>query len=226
LTVKSLSRRGRPSTHTSRRGTRGFSTVEVLASSVLSLMTVGTIYVTQQGQLKAYAGQRAYADSQTVTRSVMDLMTRELRLAGYNPTGASPAAHNEAGCVGIARAFLSATSTQVRFQQDLNANGAIDAALGEDVTYDISGTQLRRAVGDNAPTVLVDYAEPSTGLAFRYFNNSNPPVELIPPLAGCQLANIAKVRVTLRANVPHPHHPMRSTAESEIAVRNRALTNF
>jgi type IV pilus assembly protein PilW len=167
FTVKTLSRRAHLRTDGGRRRRRGVSTLEALASSMLSLMTVGTIYVTQQGQLKAYAGQRAYADSQTVTRSVMDLMTRELRLAGYNPTGAAPAAHTEAGCVGIGQAFLTATSTQVRFQQDLNANGAIDAALGEDVTYDILGTQLRRAVGTNQPTVLVDYAEPSTGLAFR-----------------------------------------------------------
>ena len=224
--MKTRSRHAHLRTHGGRRRTRGFSTLEVLASSVLSLMTVGTIYVTQQGQLKAYAGQRAYADSQTVTRSVMDLMTRELRLAGYNPTGAAPTMHTEAGCTSIGRAFLTATSTQVRFQQDLNANGAIDAALGEDVTYDILGTQLRRAVGTNQPTVLVDYAEPSTGLAFRYFNNSNPPVEIMPPLAGCQLANVAKVRVTLRANVPHPHHPMKSTAACEVAVRNRSLTNF
>ena len=218
-TVKTLSRRAT-------RGTRGISTLEVLASSVLSLMTVGTIYVTQQGQTKAYATQRAYADAQVVTRSVMDLMTRDLRLAGYDPTGAAPPLHTEAGCTTIPRAFITATPTQVRFQQDLNGNGAIDAALGEDVTYDISGSQLRRRLGDGAATPLVDYAVPTTGLSFRYFNNSNPPVELVPPLGGCQLANIAKVRITLNASVPNPHHPMKSTAESEIAVRNRSLTNF
>jgi len=208
-------------------GTRGISTVEVLASSVLTLMTIGTIYVTQQGQTKAYAAQRAYADAQTVTRSVMDLMTRELRLAGYNPTDAAALKHTEAGCVGITRAFLTATPTQVRFQQDLNGNGVIDAALGEDVTYDISGSQLRRRQGDGAATPLVDYAVPTTGLSFRYFNGSSPtPVDLVPPLGACQLANIAKVRITLNASVPNPHHPMKSTAESEIAVRNRSLTNF
>jgi hypothetical protein len=227
--VQSLPRRRRHDAHPRRNRMRGISTLEVLASSVLTLMTVGTIFVTQQGQMKAYASQRAYADSQIVTRSVMDLMTRELRLAGYNPTNAPALLHTEAGCTTITRAFVTATPTQVRFRQDLNANGVIDAALGEDVTYSISGTQIRRALGDGAPTVLVDYANAGTGLAFRYFNNGNPPVELVPPLAACPgLANIAKVRITLSATVPNPHLPLLSTAQSEVAVRNRVgvLLNF
>ncbi len=213
---------------------RGFSTVEPLAASWLVLMTMGSVFAVQQAHVKAYAAQGVYADSQTVTRRAIDLAGRELRMAGYNPTNLALGLHGEAGCVGAQKAILAATPTQLRFQQDLNGNGVIGGA-GEDVTYSLSSGHIMRT-DDGAATALVDYV-PSNGLAFQYFNNSNPPVELVPSgsppaLTGCQLANIAKVRITVTANIANPSHnnaastPLVSKAESEIAIRNRSLLNF
>jgi Tfp pilus assembly protein PilW len=162
-----------------------------------------------------------------ITRSVMDLMTRELRMAGFNPTNGALPAHNEVGCNGIRKVIFEATATRLRFKQDLNGNGAIEPLASEDVTYELVGSQVRRALGDNAATPLVDYV-PTNGLTFRYYNNSNPPVELLPtPLAGCNLANVAKVRITVSANLPNQYYgsavPFRSVAASEIAIRSRSV---
>jgi type IV pilus assembly protein PilW len=218
------------------RARGGFSTVETIAATGLVLMTIGSVFSVQQAHLKAFAAQSVYADSQTVTRRSIDLMTRELRMAGYNPTGGAIPLHTDAGCTTIAKAFLTATPSSVRFQQDLDGNGTIGAA-GEDVTYNLTSNQITRTdASTNTTTPIVDNV-PSGGLTFQYFNNSNPPVELVPTgtppaLTGCNLANIAKVRVKVTANLANPFHnnasstPLVSKAESEVAIRNRALINF
>ena len=53
----------------------------------LSLMVVGTIYSFQRVQARAFATESTYSDSQNVTRTTLDLMTRELRMAAYDPSG-------------------------------------------------------------------------------------------------------------------------------------------
>jgi len=220
-------------TSENRRSNRGLSTAELLAGTALSLMTVGTIFTVQQAQLKAFAAQTTYASSQTVTRTVIDLMSREARMAGYNPTSLALVNTNPlSGCPGIPQAITEATTTKLHFLQDLNADGAINLA-GEDVTYELVSGEIRRtdAVGA-AAVVLVDHV-PATGLTFRYFDGSNPPVELVPGGAGasltvCQRAAVAKVRVTVEADLTNPNPkvstPVKSIAESEIAIRNRVAT--
>src|SRR5204863_8200644 len=69
-----------------RKRCRGLSTIDVLAGSGLTLMTMGTVFAFSQAQLKALATQSSYAQSQTVTRTAIDLMTRELRMASLDPT--------------------------------------------------------------------------------------------------------------------------------------------
>jgi hypothetical protein len=217
-----------------RRRNRGISTAEILAATTLSLTTAGTVFTFQEAQLKAMSVQSGYAQSQNVTRTVIDLVSRELRMASYDPTNlALPTSGDPLWCVGAKQGIVEATPTRVRFRQDLNADGAINGP-GEDVTYDLSGTQIRRTDGNTPPLALVDNVAP-TGLAFRYFSASTLPVEFIPAGVPASLTQgqrdcIARVQVTVRANVARPTNvqgrPITSLAGSEIAIRNRSLVNF
>ena len=207
--------------------------MDVLAGGALALMTAGTIFTFSQAQLKSFATQSAYAQSQTVTRTVIDLMTRELRMASLDPTNLALPTSASVTCPGVKQGVVEATPAKIHFQQDLNADGALSGP-GEDVTYDLSGGSIRRTDGTAQPVAIVDFV-PSTGLAFRYFDGSNPPVELIPTgspasLTSAQRDCVAKVRVTVTANVPNPNPriatPITSVAESEVAIRNRSLLNF
>jgi len=69
----------------------------------------------------------------------------------------------------------------------------------------------------------------------QYFDNSNPPIELLPsgtPPALTQAKRdcVAKVRLTVRASVPNPNpqdpDPLEATSQAEVAIRNRSLSNF
>ena len=84
--------------------------------------------------------------------------------------------------------------------------------------------------GAGAPLVLVD-GIPTTGFSLQYYDGSNPPNQLAAgggALTQNQLNCVQKVRVTLRAEIATRHmtQPMRSMAESEVAIRNLSLTNF
>jgi hypothetical protein len=208
------------------------STAEILAATTLSLTTAGTVFTFQEAQLKAMSVQSSYSQSQTVTRNVIDLVSRELRMASFDPTNlALPSSADPLWCVGAKQGIVEATPTRVRFRQDLNANGVIDGP-GEDVAYDLAGTQIRRTDGNAQPLTLVDNVAP-TGLAFRYFSASTLPVEFVPAGVPASLPQgqrdcIARVQVTVRANVARPNdaRPITSLAASEIAIRNRSLVNF
>jgi len=205
---------------------RGFSSMEVLAGLGLTLILLAAVYSFQQAQLKAFSTQQVYSDSQNVTRSVIDLMARELRMACYDPGTAI----NKSGgpCApDVKQGIIEATPTRIRFQQDLNGDNAIGAP-GEDVTYDLSNGSIRRTDGLAEPVVLAS-GVPTGGLSFLYFDNGKPPAQIGPGavLNQCQRDTVGKVRVTIRANLPNPNSriptPIASVAESEVAIRNRSL---
>jgi len=205
---------------------RGFSSMEVLAGLGLTLILLAAVYSFQQAQLKAFSTQQVYSDSQNVTRSVIDLMARELRMACYDPGTAI----NKSGgpCApDVKQGIIEATPTRIRFQQDLNGDNAIGAP-GEDVTYDLSNGTIRRTDGLAEPVVLAS-GVPTGGLSFLYFDNGKPPAQIGPGavLNQCQRDTVGKVRVTIRANLPNPNSriptPIASVAESEVAIRNRSL---
>ena len=210
--------------------------MEVLAGLGLTLILLTAVYTFQQAQLKAFLAQNVYSDSQNVTRSVIDLMARELRMASYDPTPcpAGAIACSPGPCApGVKEGILEATATSIHFRQDLNGDNAIGAP-GEDLTYELSNGTVLRTDGTADPVVLAS-GVPTGGLSFLYFDNVNPPGQIVPggspaALNQCQRDSVAKVRVTVRANLPNPNPristPIASIAESEVAVRNRSLVNF
>jgi type II secretory pathway component PulJ len=215
---------------TMRARRRGFSTAEVLVASTISLIGFAALYSIFFAQQKALRTQAAYADVQTTTRSVLDLMAREIRMASYDPTGAALPVAPGPACPGVRRGLADATPTRVRFQQDLNGDGALTGS-NEDLTYELVGSDLRRTDGDGAPVVLAS-GLPSGGFVLRYFTGGNPSVELVPTgspaaLTASQRDCVARVRLTLQAVLPNPNpndpRPLASQVSSEVAIRSRAL---
>src|SRR5207247_9494020 len=162
-----------------RKRCRGLSTIDVLAGSGLTLMTMGTVFAFSQAQLKALATQSSYAQSQNVTRTAIDLMTRELRMASLDPTNLALPVSTTLTCPGVKQGIVEATPARIHFRQDLNADGALTGP-GEDVTYDLSEGQIRRTDGAAPPLAIVD-SVPAGGPAFRYSDGTTPPAMLVPP---------------------------------------------
>lgn len=221
---------GRPTT--ARRGERGVSTLEVLASSTLILIMAGVIYSFFLTQHSALASLGAYANAQGVTRTVMDIMARELRMASFDPAGTAMGIAPSPTCPGVKDGLTEATPTSVRFVQDLSGDGVI-SAVGEDVRYDYYNGTIRRTEGAGTPVTLVE-GVPTNGFRVRYFDGSNPPVELVPTgsppaLTQALRACVTKVRIRVFSNLQNPDPdlmPQTSLAETEVAIRNRSIASF
>lgn len=210
------------------------SLAEVLVGSALTLIIVGGVYGFYSAQTQALASQRAYARSQDVTRTVIDLLGRELRMATYDPAGTAIATSPPGGsCPGVKQGLLVGKLDQIKFVQDLNGDGdVVDEA--ETLYYYTLGGELRRQDGNGTAVALVENLDVN-GFVLQYYDNSNPPVELVPTgsppaLSAAQRDCVAKVRLTVRSSVENPNPqvstPLESEGQAEVAIRNRSLTNF
>lgn len=116
----------------------GFTLIELLAALLISALVLGGIYGVFLSQQRAFAAQERILEANQNLRAVMDLMTREIRLAGYRRAGSA--------FDGIAVAQAS----QIRILADLNQDGdTLDPQ--EDITYRYDGDSLqiwRNAGGD------------------------------------------------------------------------------
>ena len=213
------------------------STIEVLAAASICLLLLGvasSFFVSQQRMLLV---QSAYAQSQNVTRTFTDLFGRELRMAGYDPTGVAIAKSGSGvgvSCPSVVQAITFAGQDRIAFRQDLNNDG--DATdTNEHVTYSLSNGQILRQDG-NATAIPLVNGVASGGFDIQYFDNSYPPNALANFTgnpAGLNQGDrdcVAKVRVRLTAQLASPQfydiQPLISSIDSEVAIRNRSFVNF
>ena len=72
-----------------RNNERGFTLVELLIAMTIGLIIMTALSSTFLMQRKIYDVQEQVAEMVQTARAAMDMMTREIRMAGYNPTGAA-----------------------------------------------------------------------------------------------------------------------------------------
>jgi hypothetical protein len=211
--------------------------MEVLAGASLSLAVLGVATSFFTAQQRALQVQTTFTESQNVTRTFIDLFSRELRMASYDPTdpdqggtgfGAIPDTPGPS-CPGTDQAITLATTNSIRFLSDLNGDGDV-LDSGENVFYYLAGNTVQRQDGLLLPVTLVT-GVPNVGLVLRYFDRTD--TELVPAggtLSPSQRDCVWKVLVTVQASLPSPDPtsstPLNSTAQIEVALRNRAQNNF
>lgn len=211
--------------------------VEVLIAMAVGMVVLGAVYATFTLQSRHLAGQEQIAELYQNARTAMDIMVREIAMAGYNQTSAScpspPVAVRRCSgvttatntpCTGITNAGTSAIS----FTADLNAN--CDTTAGgsnpnENITYDLyvsGGVPALGRTSNGSRQPAVEYVD---SLSFQYFD-----------AAGAATTNVAavsriRIRITTRASKTDPSytHPVfgdryrRYSLESFVTPRNIGL---
>ena len=181
----------------------GFSLIELLAGILISAVILAGLYSVYFSQHQAFSAQEQIAEMNQNIRGVVDLMTREIRLAGYKT---STSTFN-----GIA----TATSDSIRILADLNQDGDVTDD-NEDITYTYnSGPKqiCRNGVG-------LPVADNITSLSFQYTLKDGSVTS-----APADLANIRKITVSITARTTQPDRSgdYRSiTLSSDITPRNLA----
>ncbi len=137
---------------------RGFTIVELLVGLAIGLILLGVavkIFLVQQ---RAYSVQEQLSEMQQNIRAAMDMIVKESKMAGYNPTGAS---------------FNGITydTSQLQILADLTGDGNTDDP-NESITYKYYDTvdyplQIKRKSGSGFFQPL---AENITVFTFSYLN--------------------------------------------------------
>jgi prepilin-type N-terminal cleavage/methylation domain-containing protein len=178
------------------RARAGYSLAEVLvATAVMGVLMSATLSLLQSG-LAVWGWGAGRVEAQQAVRAALERMARELREAGYDPTGA-----------GI-EAVVVAESTQIVFQRDLNGNGLIDPTR-ERVTYLLrpGETTLRRDAGGGAQPL----AESVRRFALSYLDASGAPT--------ADPGRIASVRIEVEAGRGRAE----ATMATVVTLRNASI---
>jgi type IV pilus assembly protein PilW len=167
---------------------KGFTLIEMVVALGLSLVTVSAVYSLYISELRAQSVREDRLEMQQQARVVMDVISRELLMAGYDPRGVN----ND---VDLTNNFQGITydPSRLLIKADLNGNGLI-ADANESITfvYDSKTFTLRRNTGGgNQP-----FGENIESFFVRYFDEGgNPTIDS---------ASIRQVKITVTARTEDP----------------------
>ncbi|GJL58611.1 MAG: hypothetical protein NPIRA03_14680 [Nitrospirales bacterium] len=191
---------------------QGYTLVEVVVALGLSLLTVNVVYALYIQELKAQSVREQILDMQQQARVVVDLVTREILMAGYDPRGVNRDTDLTNDFEGI-----TYDPEKLSIRADINGNGITNDANESIVfVYDAKTQVLRRNTGggnqpfgEDIEAFVVDYLDRG--------GNSTTNSKAIRQV---------RISVTARTSRPDPQYAKNGgyrtvTLHSRITMRNR-----
>jgi len=170
-----------------RENHEGFTLVEILVALVVSGVVLTGIYSTYQNQQRSYILQDEIAKMHQNLRAAMYLMSREVRMAGFDPSG-----NAHAGLV--AGEF---DDTSLRFTKDDNGDHDV-ADSSEDLTYSLSTSGGIRKLGRKNPSLNQPVAENIEALWFVYLDKDNNVTATPADIRSIEITLVARTGRTTR----------------------------
>ncbi len=208
-----------------RKTTSGFTLIELIIAMSLGLIILGSLYGVFTMQNRTASVQEQIADMQLNARAGLEILLRDIRMAGYNPSKTTPWTN------GTAPAITAATANSLSIVADLNGNGSTTtdtSNLEETITYDLYQHDGVSRLGRNSNGTRQTVVEHIESLAFVYYDRDGSPLS-IPPT----LSSVRKIQVTITARTAFPDtgyvdpvygdHYRRYTLTSLVTPRNLGL---
>jgi type IV pilus assembly protein PilW len=159
-----------------RLNNRGFTLAELLVGLFISGVVMTTILSAYYSQKKSYAVQDQLAAMVQNLRAAMDSMAREIRIAGYDPTGLANAG------------IVVADTTSITVTEDLDGDGAI--AGDESITYALADSDGDGDTDLERNSNLI--AENIDALNFVYMDTDNNQTAVPSKIRSVQITMVAK----------------------------------
>ncbi len=193
---------------------QGFTLVELMITLAMSGIIVAAIYSAYIIQQKSYYTQGQVVEMQQNIRAGLEMMSSEIRMAGYDPGGKAGAA------------ITTATQTQLAFSQDLNGNGsvaAVPANPNENIWYsfDTDDTDDNGIANDttsafrrqsNGAGGFQAIAEGIQAIEFYYTLDDGVTKTLTPPLDKIQSVDITMLAVASQRDPKYTNTETYTTA--------------
>ncbi len=141
---------------------KGFTLVELIIALTVGGILLGAVYSTYRVQQQVFMAQDQVAEMQQNIRAVLLYVSREIRMAGYDPKGIPGAGFEESFLPGPPTALRAG---RIRFTLDANGDGALLNSTGERVEMGFSPTD--DATGDGIPDVDADGDGVPDAISFR-----------------------------------------------------------
>ena len=204
-----------------KKSAQGFSLIELLLAMSIGLVVLISTYTLITFQSRHFSMQEQKAEMLQNARAGLDLMAREILMAGYNPnttagllpcTGTNNATN--APCVGI----TSAAASTLSLSSDLDGDGSLTADSSnpnENIMFDVYTSGGKPCLGRTSNGSKQPVVENISALAFDYLDANNS--------VTTNLALVQKIRVSLTAQTAKPDvnqtYPA-ITLSSDIVPRN------
>ncbi|MFQ5780596.1 MAG: prepilin-type N-terminal cleavage/methylation domain-containing protein [Nitrospiria bacterium] len=207
------------------RNRKGATLIELIFSIAIMLVVAGSFYQLLISFYQNYEVQNAIAEMQQQGRVAVDLISREIRQAGYDPTGEvfredKPAETKKRKIRCLKKKYdaeriFEATPTVFHFLADLNANGKVDNGdknkpdVDEHIHYEWIGADSVDSCGIKTKikpyTLVRDSGGGRQGVApniesfqLDYYDENGVPIPSNALTDPSQRERIRKVVVTLR----------------------------
>lgn len=184
----------------------GFTLVELMITVLLASLIMAAVYTAYLSMQRSYLAQEQVSEMQQTLRAAVDMMVREIRMAGYNPAGSANAG------------IVTATAGQLQIRKDItntagtseDGDGALDGP-NEDVTFGFAPAD--DAGGDGMADAGVatfskqpfaagfqDMAENIVAVEFNYFieGNNGSLSSTTSPSAG-QVDKVRSIQISMLA---------------------------
>jgi type IV pilus assembly protein PilW len=166
----------------------GYTLMELMVAMVIGMIVMASVATTFTTQTRAYSAQEQINQMEQNARGALDIMSRELKMAGYKPNG------------GSVTGVVSYSTTSLTIQADLNADGAVGTSASDNeqiaYAYDSANKKITRQVG-TAPAATL--AENISGFTFTYYQSSGT----TPATSATDIRRI-KIAITAKTEKPDP----------------------
>jgi type IV pilus assembly protein PilW len=199
--------------------THGFSLLELLIVLAVFSFIVGGIFTNLSQSQTRYQFEQEVAEVQQTARNAVDIMEREIKLAGFPIPSYYDSALNwtSANSERVAAGFITLGATNLVFEADLLEDGIVDR-----VVYRLNGSTLERSAqnktaGGGVPAAVYQtLATNVTGLTFSYLNSTGT-TTTIP-------SEVRSVGILFNINTtnvdPQNRNRRTITVQTRAAVRN------
>ncbi|MEN6326061.1 MAG: prepilin-type N-terminal cleavage/methylation domain-containing protein [Syntrophomonas sp.] len=223
---------------------KGFTLVELMVSLAVGMLIMLAVYGAMGMAQRSTTGVTSKVITQQDVRSVLDLMTMEIRMASYNPlnnsgtwSAASPLAcmPNSATAPATYKGIKSATASSIAVAMDIGGSGVVGDTSNEYIVYSYDGdSTITRNVSCGGNDAILGGAGTNTNLRnaaagislFRYFDRSD--VEIPATSLPARIPDIRRINITIVADTehsdPNTQQPRRMIYSTNIIVRNHVLS--
>lgn len=190
----------------------GLTLTELLIALVLGMIVIGAVYGVHLTQIKRQVVQEDVLTMQQTARAALDMMVREIRMAGYDPMGMNRDADSSNDFQGI-----TSHPTELRLRADLNGNGTLtDSKESIVYLYDDATSTLRRKTGKGRRQPVAEHVKSFT---FSCLDHMGRPTTHTPSIRAVE------VKITVRSEHPDDQYSENDgyrtfTLQSRVVPRN------